>query len=56
MIEIILMLIGLAFPNNNTNTSTSDNNQNLGIVTLSAGGEASVDTGGEDGIIPPPKK
>lgn len=56
MIQFILMLLGLAFPNNNANTTTSDNNPNP--VTVQSGidpGEGG-DTGGETGTTLPPKK
>ncbi|MFP3596413.1 hypothetical protein [Chryseobacterium sp. SIMBA_029] len=60
MIQFILMLLGLAFSNNNANTTTSDNNPNP--VTMQSGipgsgidpGEGG-DTGG-DTIQVPPKK
>lgn len=62
MIQFILMLLGLAFPNNNANTTTSDNNPNP--VTVQTGipgsgidpGGSEGDTSGETGQIPPPKK
>ncbi|MFS4473561.1 hypothetical protein [Chryseobacterium sp. T20] len=59
MIQIIMMLLGLAFSDNNTNTSTTDNNNyesptmNLSTGTL---GMAPEDTSGETGQILPPKK
>ncbi|WP_288447596.1 hypothetical protein [uncultured Chryseobacterium sp.] len=52
MIQIILMLLGLAFPNDNTNTA-NDNNS-IPATTLSA--ESGSDTGGETGTTLPPKK
>lgn len=61
MIQFILMLLGLAFSDNNANTVTTDSNQTPGTVQVqnspadpddSAGG----DTGGETGQLPPPKK
>jgi len=59
MIQIILMLLGLVFPNNNVNTSSTDNN-NYQSTTISysadAGGSALEDTSGETGQILPPKK
>ncbi|WP_164465148.1 hypothetical protein [Chryseobacterium lactis] len=54
MIQFILMLLGLAFPNNNANTTTSDNNP--APVTVHASVELGEDTGGETLPILPPKK
>ncbi|MGN7865747.1 hypothetical protein [Chryseobacterium sp. 22458] len=67
MIQFILMLLGLAFSNNNANTvTTTDNNQTPGTVQVqnspadpggSTGETGSEgDTSGETGNIPPPKK
>jgi len=61
MIQFILMLLGLAFSNNNANTTACDNNPNP--VTVQSGipgsgidpGEGG-DTGGDTGPILPPKK
>lgn len=57
MIEIILMLIGLAFPNNNIHT-TSDNNQTPDIVVTYSEPEQGMDDGGpitgNTGQTPPP--
>ncbi|TXI98490.1 MAG: hypothetical protein E6Q35_04180 [Chryseobacterium cucumeris] len=59
MIQIIMMLLGLAFSDNNTNTSTTDNN-NYESTTISPStgtlGMAPEDTSGETGQILPPKK
>lgn len=55
MIQFILMLLGLAFPNNNANAITSDNNQ---LITYSVV-PPSYDGGpvtGETGQTPPPRK
>lgn len=56
MLEFLLMLLGLAFPNSDTNTVSSDLNQ----VTIEntqtandAGSSSEKDTGGETGHIPP---
>lgn len=62
MIQFILMLLGLAFSNNNANTvATGNNNQTQGIVQIQSGpadpGDSTGgDTGGETGQTPPPKK
>jgi len=53
MIQFILMLLGLAFPNNNANTTT-DNNP--APVTVHASVELGEDTGGETAPTLPPKK
>lgn len=63
MIEIILMLFGLAFSNNNT-TATTANDNNLTPVIVQpqsgdtdlAGNTGESDTGGETGTTLPPKK
>lgn len=54
MIQFILMLLGLAFPNNNANTATS-NNDNPSQVTMhsSAGIDMEIDTSGGSGQKPP---
>lgn len=49
MLDILLILLGLAFPNNNANTQTTDN-QN---TTVTAQNTAPDDTGGQTGQIPP---
>ncbi|WP_347219535.1 hypothetical protein [Chryseobacterium sp.] len=58
MIQFILMLLGLAFPNNNTHTTT-DNNQNPEIIVTYSGTEQGMDdggpVGGNSGQLPPPK-
>ena len=62
MIQFILMLLGLAFSNNNANTvTTTDNNQTPGTVQVQnspadPGDSTGGDTGGETGQLPPPKK
>ncbi|WP_312991264.1 hypothetical protein [Chryseobacterium flavum] len=53
MIEIILMLFGLAFSNNNTNTTTVNDNT---PTTVTANSIEDPDTGGETGQLPPPPK
>ncbi|QIY91833.1 hypothetical protein [Chryseobacterium gallinarum] len=55
MIQIILMLLNLAFPNINVYTNNNAD-QDPNPTTVSVIAEVSDDTGGEDGIIPPPKK
>lgn len=55
MLEIILMLLGLAFPNSNVNTTTGDTqNPQTEIITQSDddGGPGSQ-TGGNNGQNPP---
>ncbi len=59
MIQIIMMLLGLAFSNNNANISTNDgNNYQSTTMNFSTGtlGMAPEDTSGETGQILPPKK
>ncbi|SMO56721.1 hypothetical protein SAMN06265171_102671 [Chryseobacterium rhizoplanae] len=59
MIEIILMLLGLAFSNNNANTAADNsNNQEQITVQLADPGEGvnPGDTGGDTGPVLPPKK
>ncbi|MCW1964360.1 hypothetical protein [Chryseobacterium viscerum] len=66
MLEIILMLFGLAFSTNNTNAATAnDNNPTTETVQPQSGasdpggstGESGgSDTGGETGQIIPPRK
>ncbi|BFO65493.1 hypothetical protein KCF3NO3_14760 [Chryseobacterium sp. KCF3-3] len=54
-----MMLLGLAFSDNNANTSTTDNNNyESPAMNLSTGtvGMAPEDTSGETGQILPPKK
>lgn len=61
MLEFLLMLLGLAFPNSDANNATSDNNNQVTIEnlqTIENGGsfttDADGDTGGETPL--PPKK
>ncbi|MGE8556014.1 MAG: hypothetical protein ACN6OB_18995 [Chryseobacterium jejuense] len=57
MIQLILMLLGLAFSDNNTNATANDNNSTPITVQSSTGG-AGVDpgdTGGDTGPVRPPK-
>jgi len=59
MLELILMLLGLAFSNNNANTtSDNSNNQEQITVQLTDPGEGvdPGDTGGDTGPVLPPKK
>ncbi|UWX59987.1 hypothetical protein N0B40_16430 [Chryseobacterium oranimense] len=58
MLELILMLLGLAFSNNNANTTSCNNNQTQTTVQLADPGEGldPGDTGGETGQLPPPPK
>lgn len=51
MLQLILMLLGLAFPNSNTNTQTAKDNHHVTVVQTS---NADGDTGGETPV--PPKK
>lgn len=61
MIQLILMLLGLAFGNNNANTTNTNNNQdpitvqNSGGTTPGTGlGEDGEPVGGNSGQLPPP--
>ncbi len=59
MIEIILMLFGLAFSNNNANTATCTNNQGQATAQLINLGEdldpgTGGPIGGNTGQLPPP--
>ena len=58
MLELILMLLGLAFSNNNANTTSCNSNQTQTTVQLADPGEGldPGDTGGETGQLPPPPK
>ncbi|WP_172625774.1 hypothetical protein [Chryseobacterium panacisoli] len=53
MIQIIMMLLGLAFSDNNANTSTTDNNYQPTTINLSM--ESGSDTSGDNGQLPPKK-
>lgn len=63
MLQLILMLLGLAFPNNNANTATSNDNSQVQPIVQSTtqggptdpiGGTGSGgDTGGNTGQKPP---
>ncbi|PWN66796.1 hypothetical protein C1631_018920 [Chryseobacterium phosphatilyticum] len=55
MIQFILMLLGLAFPNNNANTTENDNNPPLVTVTSPTIPTDPGDTSGENGQTPPRK-
>lgn len=60
MIQLLLMLLGLAFSNNNANTTdnnngnpiTTQNDPGEGIDPETGGGDG--DTGGNTGQLPPP--
>lgn len=63
MIQLLLVLFGLAFGNNNGNATCNNNGNN--IITMDAGsgtgfdpgmGTDPRDTGGETGQTPPPPK
>lgn len=54
MIQIILMLLGLAFSDNNANTPTTDNN-NYESTTMNFSTESGSDTSGDNGQLPPKK-
>lgn len=60
MIEIILMLLGLAFSNNNANTAACNNNQGQPTVQLIGSPGEGLDPGdggpigGNTGQLPPP--
>ncbi|PUB29566.1 hypothetical protein C8J95_106221 [Elizabethkingia sp. YR214] len=56
MLQLILMLLGLAFPNNNTPAPV---NYPTTISAYGADGDQTDpggDTGGDEGQTPPPKK
>lgn len=58
MIQFILMLLGLAFPNNNTHTTDNNQTHNT-VVTYSAPDQSMNDggpVGGETEQTPPPKR
>lgn len=52
MIQFILMLLGLAFPNSNANTVKPDNQNPVNIENMQS---VTGDTGGETTPIPPKK-
>lgn len=54
MIQFILTLFCLVLPNNNTIATAS--NADSAIVIVQSNANIPSDTGGEDGIITPPKK
>ncbi|WP_213277462.1 hypothetical protein [Chryseobacterium indologenes] len=66
MIEIILMLFGLAFSTNNTNATTANDNNPTTVTVQPQSGASDPggsteetggsDTGGETGTTLPPKK
>jgi len=58
MIQLLLMLLGLAFGNNNANTTNCDNNGNTVTTQNDPGtgldpGTGTGDTGGDTGHKPP---
>jgi len=53
MIQIIMMLLGLAFSDNNANTSATDTNYQSTTMNLSI--ESGSDTSGDNGQLPPKK-
>lgn len=55
MIHFILMLLGLAFSDNNANTATCNNNPNPETVTNQTVPADPGDTSGENGQTPPRK-
>ncbi|MCL1666834.1 hypothetical protein M2T82_02035 [Elizabethkingia ursingii] len=59
MLQLILMLLGLAFPNNNTpapvNHPTTISAYGADGDQTDPGGDVGGDTGGENGHIPPKK-
>ncbi|WP_223557825.1 hypothetical protein [Chryseobacterium lathyri] len=60
MIQFIIMLLGLAFSNNNANTATCNNNQEQPTVQLAGDLGEGLDPGdggpigGNTGQLPPP--
>lgn len=54
MLEIILMLLGLAFPNSNANTVTTDNQIVQTIITTTSDDGGDNETKGNTGQTPPP--
>lgn len=61
MIQIILMLLGLAFSDNNANTSATANDSNITTITMQPEGGSMAesgsdgDTSGDNGQLPPKK-
>ncbi|WP_223598090.1 hypothetical protein [Chryseobacterium sp. GVT01B] len=61
MIQIILMLLGLAFSDNNANTPATVNGNNITTMTMQSEGifmgESGIDgdTSGDNGQLPPKK-
>ena len=53
MLEIILMLLGLAFPNSDTNTVTSDDPNQTTIENTQSVDDGSGGTGGNGAQNPP---
>lgn len=58
MLQLILMLLGMAFGHNNTNTTTCDDNQTPITVQSDTDPGTGInpgDTGGDTGPVLPPK-
>lgn len=56
MLELILMLLGLAFSNNNANTTSDNNSDHNQVQSSMTVPTVPGDTGGETLPILPPKK
>ncbi|AJW63219.1 hypothetical protein VO54_01743 [Elizabethkingia miricola] len=56
MLQLILMLLGLAFPNNNT-PAPVNHPTTISTYSMDSGdpGDTVADTGGDNGQTPPPK-
>jgi len=52
MLEFLLMLLGLAFPNSNTNARVANNNDHI-ITAVQTANNPDGDTGGNTGQTPP---
>ncbi|WP_171817592.1 hypothetical protein [Chryseobacterium sp. StRB126] len=55
MIQLILMLLGLSFPNDNIQNTNSNSQTSVTIYNNTTSGEG-LDTGGDTGHVLPPKK
>lgn len=55
MLELILMLLGLAFSNNNANTTSDNNNDHNQVQSTLTVPTVPGDTGGETTQTPPKK-
>jgi hypothetical protein len=49
MLQLLLMLLGLAFGNNNGNTCNNNGTNNVSLYTTNPGGGTDPGTGGDDG-------